>query len=75
MDSQHIYQSSQNKSLQALMNYKHNGFNSNKAQVNVLLNRVLLTLAMFLIILFIGLGNGVFAFILEAMFLSFWYVK
>jgi len=71
MDSQYIYQSSQNKSLQALMNHKHNGFNNKKAQGNVLLNMVLLTLAMFLITLFIGWGNGVFAFVLEAMVFIF----
>ena len=66
MDSQHIFRSSPNKALQALMRYKYNSLNQSKPQVKILLNMSLITLAMFLITLFIGIGNTVTAGSLEA---------
>jgi hypothetical protein len=66
MDSQHIFRTSSNKALQALMRYKYNSFNQSKSQVEILLNMALITLAIFLITLFIGIGNTATAGILEA---------
>ena len=66
MDSQHIFQSSPNKALQALMHYKYNTLNQSKPQLRILVNMALVTLAMFLITLFIGTGNTFMAGVLEA---------
>lgn len=60
-----------NKSLQALMHYKYSTFYKNKAQANGLINMALITLAMFSISLSKGAGNGVLAFVLEAIVFIF----
>jgi hypothetical protein len=66
MDSHNITQSSPNKALQALMNYKYSAFNKNKTHMNILINMASITLAMFLITHSIGSGNKVLAVVLEA---------
>lgn len=71
MDIQNLNSSAPNKSLQALMNYKNTPVEMRQGQQKVVVNIVLITLALFLITLFIGHGIAYMAILIEAMVFIF----